>query len=488
MNPTRRSTVDIALDWIRLGQLEPHPHNPRRALGDVGELAASIRAHGVLEPVVVAPGSAEGVYRLIAGHRRVKAAGQAGLDVVPALIRVDLDGDSVQLQAMLVENLHRSDLSPMEEADAYSQLRLEFDLKPAAIAKAIGRSKATVDQRIALKKLPEQLQDKVHMHQVSLAEAAALVEFAGDSVVLENLSAYAGTAQFSGWAAHYRKQKVRSAEHAKRVKAARTEGVRVVPASEAPAGWTWGAGDGVKALAGLAFTAEAIEAHATSCEHHVLVDDGSELVPACAQPQAHRPVEEWEDPARPAPVEDEEARLASAADAEARAAEVAALREGLEVADSCRRTFLTELVRGRKPAATVQAEMLAEVLRAFLLGEMETDPVALAELLGVQLPEAGEDEDDVNLALRTLTQHIDERWTNTQLVQAIYAAALLVDMPHQARSLTEEWGWSNGGGSIAHGYLEHLGHLGYEPTDTELALLAKYDPARAAGAPETASA
>lgn len=466
MTATTRTTTP-RLEWIRPEQTEPHPNNPRRDAGDVTELAASIAAIGVLEPIVVAPAPGSvGVYRIIAGHRRVKAAVQAGEDQVPALVRRDLDSDQAQLEAMLVENLQRVDLSPMEEADAYEQLRLEFGLKPAQIAKSTGRSKATVDSRLALRKLPEALQDQVHTHQVSLAEAAVMVEFAGDADVLATLLRYVGNPnQFAGWADHYRTMRARHAEHVKQVKAARAEGARVVPAAELGDHWRWGGGPGPKALTGLAMTTEQAQAHAAGCEHHALVDDGADLVPACMDPTVHG------GPAVTSAA-DEAAREASARDAEERRAAVAKLREELEVATQCRTRFLTDLVRAGKLTAAAQVEMLAEVLRTHLLHEWEADPVHLADLLGLNLPDAADDEDPGDLALRTLVKQAD-RWTLPRLVQAVYAAALIVERPHQIGQLDQEWGWTSDGGATARGYLGHLQLLGYTPCDIEQQLLAR---------------
>jgi ParB family chromosome partitioning protein len=459
--------VNIVLDWIRLEQLEPHPHNPRRELGDVTELAASITAHGVLEPVVVAPGPSGGVYRLIAGHRRVKAAGQAGLDVVPALVRGDLDSDNVQLEAMLVENLHRADLSPMEEADAYSQLKLDFGYGRADIAAATGRSKATVDQRLALKKLPEHLQDKVHTHQLSLADAAVMVEFAGDAKALTELQMTAGTHNFSFTVNRMRQQRERAKEHAAAVKQAREAGDTVVDAAGLQEGWRWSSRPGGCSLEALQLDPPAFAAHATSCEHHALVDTDFGLVPACLNPASHLPA----GLGVPVPADAEAAREGSARDAEERQAAAAKLREDLAAAATCRADFLQELVRAKKPTTAVLSEMLAEVLRAHLLGDMETDPAGLAELLDVTVPDAGDGEEPYDLALRTLSGQID-RWTLTRLVQATYAAALVLDSPDRERSLSEPWRVGSYTSGVARGYLNHLRHLGYTPCEVEQRLLA----------------
>lgn len=156
------------LEKVPLEQLEPHPNNVRRDLGDLTELAASIKGMGLLEPLVVAPKGKPGEgFVVIGGHRRLAAAAQAGLDGVPCIMRADLCTQASQIEAMLTENLQRSDLTVMEEADAYAQLEL-LGVKEVAIAKATGRSKATVHQRLLLASLPAARREEFEGGKLSL--------------------------------------------------------------------------------------------------------------------------------------------------------------------------------------------------------------------------------------------------------------------------------------------------------------------------------
>jgi ParB family chromosome partitioning protein len=166
------------LPEVRLSLIEPHGANPRRSVGNVADLTASISEHGLLEPLVLAPLNGT-QYRLIAGHRRLAAAKRAGLATVPAMLREDLDTPAKQLAAMLVENTQRADLTAVEEAHAYAQLVAFPGMTQAKAAKATGRSTKTVRSRLALAKLPEKTLEKVHTGQVTLAEAETLVEFVG---------------------------------------------------------------------------------------------------------------------------------------------------------------------------------------------------------------------------------------------------------------------------------------------------------------------
>lgn len=193
--------------------IRPHPLNPRFDLGPLEDLAADIAAHGLLEPVVVVPGSygkptgecidcAQQVRRvgavleehlhdgvpcpggsmpagdewyLLAGHRRYAAARMAGLEKLPAVARFDLTSRADVLMAMLRENLHRHDLSPMEEARAYEQLTFE-GMTVTRIAKQTNRSPKTIERRLALTGLPEGAQRLLHKGQITLQDAEALVD------------------------------------------------------------------------------------------------------------------------------------------------------------------------------------------------------------------------------------------------------------------------------------------------------------------------
>jgi ParB family chromosome partitioning protein len=133
---------------IPLARIRPNPYQPRRSTADkaIEELAASIREHGVLQPILVTE-VLDG-YQLVAGERRFRAAQMAGLERIPAVVR-NL-ADRSQLELALVENIQRADLNPMEEAHAYRQLADEFGLSQDEIAKRVGRARATVANTLRL--------------------------------------------------------------------------------------------------------------------------------------------------------------------------------------------------------------------------------------------------------------------------------------------------------------------------------------------------
>ena len=184
---------DIVL--LPLDLLDPHPHNPRRDVGDITELAESIRAQGVRQNLLVVPQphgnghvlqdfdgrwrcvscSVPVRYTIVIGHRRAAAAQAAGLVNVPAAVDNTLD-EQTQRSLMLIENLQRADLTPVEEAEAYQGL-LDLGVKVREIVKRVGRSEKTVTRRLRLMKLPDQVREAVHSGQATHEDAAALEAF-----------------------------------------------------------------------------------------------------------------------------------------------------------------------------------------------------------------------------------------------------------------------------------------------------------------------
>ena len=148
--------VDSRLAELPVGAIHPNPRQPRRRFEPeaTAGLASSLKQQGLLQPIVVRP-RAEGGYELIAGERRWRAAREAGLEVLPALVREADDRDSLLLA--LVENVAREQLSPVEEARAYATLLDEFELSLGEVAERVGRSKPSVSNRLRLLELPEEV-------------------------------------------------------------------------------------------------------------------------------------------------------------------------------------------------------------------------------------------------------------------------------------------------------------------------------------------
>jgi ParB family chromosome partitioning protein len=159
------------LTMLPVESIVPAEDNLRRRIGDVRDLASSITAVGIVEPLLVSP-AGDGRYVIVAGHRRHAAAQNAGLTQVPCTIRTLSEAERVEL--MLVENLQRSDLSAIEEASGYFRL-VEHGLKPRELARRIGRSAKHVAARLALLELPKAVCDEIHARSLSVGDGQALL-------------------------------------------------------------------------------------------------------------------------------------------------------------------------------------------------------------------------------------------------------------------------------------------------------------------------
>jgi ParB family chromosome partitioning protein len=161
---------------IEVSEVRPNPQQPRVRFDDdaLGELAASIREVGVLQPIVVRPGERDGSYVLVAGERRLRAADMAGLSTIPAVIRAS-ESEERDLTEALIENLQRMDLSPLEEAAAYRNLLEDFGMTHEQIATRVGKSRSTVTNTLRLLLLPSQIQGMLERGELSAGHARALL-------------------------------------------------------------------------------------------------------------------------------------------------------------------------------------------------------------------------------------------------------------------------------------------------------------------------
>jgi ParB family chromosome partitioning protein len=161
---------------IPIDRIERNPYQPRTTFAEeaLAELAASIAAHGVLQPVLVTE-TLDG-YRLVAGERRLRAAQMAGLERIPALIRQA--GEQDLLELALVENLQRTDLNAMEAARAYRQLRDLFGLTNEAIADHVGKARPTVANTMRLLDLEPEVQDAIEAGRIGEGHGRALLGLA----------------------------------------------------------------------------------------------------------------------------------------------------------------------------------------------------------------------------------------------------------------------------------------------------------------------
>lgn len=179
-------TGDSYYQEVAISSISPNPFQPRRHFDEeaLGYLAASISSIGVLQPVLVRS-NGNGDYHLIAGERRWRAAKRAGLLVIPALIQ-DVD-DLAALERAVVENLHRADLNPLEEASAYQQLIEDFSLTHEDVARRVGKSRVSITNALRLLQLPAAVQALIAGGQITSGHARALLG-SRDRVLQEQLA------------------------------------------------------------------------------------------------------------------------------------------------------------------------------------------------------------------------------------------------------------------------------------------------------------
>ncbi len=160
---------------ILIDDISPNPRQPRTHFNyeELEELTASIREHGVIQPLIVTHGDMPGMYTLIAGERRWQASKQAGLDRVPVIIREATDQERLELA--LIENIQRTDLSPLESAEAYRHLAEDFGLSQDAIAQRVGKSRVAVSNTMRLLKLPEKVRQILAEGRITEGHARALL-------------------------------------------------------------------------------------------------------------------------------------------------------------------------------------------------------------------------------------------------------------------------------------------------------------------------
>ena len=162
--------AEIAIEAVR-----PNPNQPRRRFdeAELEELAASVRAKGVLQPILVRPAMHIGEFQIIAGERRWRAAQLAGLRVVPALVRELSDAESLEIA--IIENVQRADLSPIEEAEGYRALVEAHGRTQAEVAELVGKSRVHVTNALRLLQLPAAAQALVQAGDITAGHARALV-------------------------------------------------------------------------------------------------------------------------------------------------------------------------------------------------------------------------------------------------------------------------------------------------------------------------
>lgn len=179
--------VKAADSYAPISMIVPNPQQPREIIDEdnLAELAASIREHGILQPLVVSHDPVTGTYTLIAGERRLRAAKLAGLEKVPVIIRTV--SEQQRLTEALIENIQRSDLSPLEAARGFRRLIDEFNLTHEELAAQVGKNRVTITNTLRLLNLPQPVQEALAANKISEGHARALLGLPAEQAQLSAL-------------------------------------------------------------------------------------------------------------------------------------------------------------------------------------------------------------------------------------------------------------------------------------------------------------
>lgn len=454
------STADRKVIEIAPSDIGTHPRNPRRVVGDVTDLAESIREVGVLQPATVIPRldrqDGETPWYFLMGHRRGAATVLAGLPTLPCLVRTDLDTPTKQLKAMVGENDGREDLSPVEQAEAYQDL-LDMDCTVDEIARAASKSVQTVRARLGLMKLPESLRERVHVHELTLADAAALEEFVDEPKDLARAEAAIGNEANWRWVIEdIRRARAARAKKAKTLAGLKDKGIRVV---NPPKDWQYNTSAKTRPVTQLAqedgsdYTKPAKQ-HADCPGHVAVVTDAGSIDWACTRPATHpaRAVSTRQDP--------------TLSDVQ--------LEEDLETASRLRVKHVADLFAVGLDTKT-QVHLLASVVTpklAQLVTNVDDEDLALVcQLLGVDGPEGDLDDDQFAAFLDDLCTR-PAAMTVERLISWLAACEVIRrELTRGYGHLTAPWPWRRRDSDLLT-YMDWLSSLGYEQSDVERGLLA----------------
>ncbi len=199
-----------AVQMLPLAEVRPNPEQPRRIFSEeaLAELADSIRAQGVLQPILVRPVSAggEAKYEIVAGERRWRASQLAGQRGIPAMVR-EMSAEQA-LAIALIENLQREDLNPMEEAAGFRELRDRFGLSQEEISGRVGKSRSAVANTLRLFNLPREVQEDLQSGQMTQGHARPLLAVEDPAVILQLrqyiLDQAPSVREVEGWITHWK--------------------------------------------------------------------------------------------------------------------------------------------------------------------------------------------------------------------------------------------------------------------------------------------
>lgn len=424
---------------LDLGEIVVRDDNVRKDLGDLGSLAESIRANGIIQPVVVTPDHGEG-HVLIAGHRRVAAAKLAELEDIPVVIR-DVD-EATRLELMLVENLQREGLTPLEEASAYQRLVVEHGYSQSRLATRIARSQPHISRRIALLDLPVEVHEALATGALAVTQADELVKLKDHrDRILEILRRPSYTSFEQALRTEIQeldRERLRKAKE----KELKDAGVALLPSS-IPAGAAkvghWGAP--------LRDLDE--EAHREEPCRAVRVTAGGYEEEWCLKPDRHVPAGATE------------AETAESDEARQRRERI----EQLEKAQGVRRAFVAGVLADKPPKAA--DDLIAWCLVVMYEKSYGMDDL-IVELLGLDLPEEVTEADDYEGVEQAIAEYASEGTANLRRA-ALATAATQIEGDHLGVHMYQGWG-----GRLVDQYWEFLTSQGYLPSSAELTMRSVY--------------
>ncbi|HVV76551.1 MAG TPA: ParB/RepB/Spo0J family partition protein [Mycobacteriales bacterium] len=455
---TASTTTSPAFVELDPRSLAAHPGNIRDDLGDLTELTASIKTVGVLEPVIITPVATDDepksaktgtAYRILAGHRRVAAAIKAKATTVPCIVRVDLDSDVDSLTTMIVENVHRADLSATEEAAAYAQLAA-FDLTPAQIAERTGCKTKRVRDALKLHRLPDTVRQPVADGAITLEQAAEIAKFADDEKAHARLMKAAESGYGLSYAiAEEKHRRDRNARKAKNKAALIKAGVKLIGK---PKGYPY---DGPVASVSTLCLADGatrytVETHSDCPAHAAFLDTGTgEAIYVCTDPDGNGHVRmtasRYVSPEEAARQEAEEAAHAERT-------------EALMVAGQVRSEFLHTLVATPKQPPALTATSLL-ILFGYSDDMARNHADLVADLLGID-----PDTDSVATAYAEKIRTVNP----ARACQHLLAHAAAIAETNLARlAAGRTWGYRP---ALTATWLDLLESHGYQPSEIERAL------------------
>lgn len=453
---------------VRVSNIEPSPDNPRLDLGELEELARTIREQGILEPLIVAP-TEEGAdplnprtrFTLIAGHRRHAAAQLVKLKTVPVIVRPDLVGPKAD-EARLVENLHRVDLNPIEEARGFERLIRVHGYKQMDVATVAGRNQGHVSKTLSLLRLPDEAQDMIVAGRLAKNDGVDLARLPNPAIpralkdIQRGEDPQVAIRNAQSWAERdsERQAAIKTLQR-QRVNVTITDSAVKYDAHTGPLPLRFMSWVDPKAHAKLACHAAIVgpAPRYTDDEAAGAVDRWATLV--CTTPTNH-PHDDEQDP--------EEAAKAAAAEAARRQRQER--KSALDAAVPARREFITRLVHGRtRMAKTAAYEHLAriavlEALVTPMYGPSEDAFNLAAEWLGI-------DAEDVRAELVALA--VDSK---TDLARTALAVRMAVDELAMEDDSPERF--ANVHGPLIQEHLHFLQTLGYAASDVEVEWVQAY--------------